>query len=156
MKYVSIILSVLFSVFLFFGFSYSVDAQSCTSSTQCSGGQVCVSGTCQNPSSSTGSTGSTGANTSGGKFGEGFLNQTKLIQGTPNQFIVNIINGVTTVLGVVLIAMIVYGGAMYLTSAGNEDQVKTGKTTITYAIIGIVLVAAARIIAQFVIQTVAQ
>lgn len=157
MKYFSYIIAVLFSAMMFFGFAQNVFAQSCTSNTQCVAPKTCVSGTCQAAGASSSSSGSTGSNsnTSGGKFGTGFLNQTNLIQGTPNSFIVNIINAVTGVLGVVLIAMLVYGGALYVTSAGNEDQVKTGKTTITYAIIGIVIVSAARIIAQFVIQSIA-
>jgi len=79
---------------------------------------------------------------------------TILPTGNINDFVVRIINAVTVVLGVIMVAMLVYGGAMYLTSAGNQERVESGKKAITYAVIGIAIVAAARIIAEFVIGAV--
>jgi cytochrome bd-type quinol oxidase subunit 2 len=92
--------------------------------------------------------------THAGDFGVGILNQTDLPKNTPSQFITNIINTVTGILGVVLVGMLVFGGALYLSSAGNEQRIEAGKKTITYAIVGTIVVAAARIIAEFVIRAV--
>ncbi len=87
-------------------------------------------------------------------FGQSILKSTSLPSATPTAFISNIINTVTGILGVILIGMLVYGGALYLTSAGNEQRVESAKKTITYAIVGVVVIAAARIIAEFVINAV--
>ncbi|MBU1119553.1 hypothetical protein KKH43_06770 [Patescibacteria group bacterium] len=86
-----------------------------------------------------------------GDFGLGFLAKTDLPKASPTEYVTKIINAVTGVLAVILIAMLVYGGTLYLTSAGSEERVGSAKKTITYAIIGIAVVAAARIIAEFVI-----
>lgn len=96
----------------------------------------------------------TPAITHAGDFGQSILSSTSLPSTAPNQFISNIINTVTGLLGVILIGMLVYGGALYLTSAGNEQRVESGKKTITYAIVGVIVIAAARIIAEFVIRAV--
>lgn len=89
-----------------------------------------------------------------GDFGVGILNSTDLPKNTPNQFITNIINTVTGLIAIVLIGMLVFGGALYMTSAGNEQRIDSAKKTITYAIVGVVVVAAARVIAEFVIRAV--
>lgn len=44
-----------------------------------------------------------------------------------------------SIIGVVALLFIVYGGFLILTSQGNQDQVKKGKAYITYSIIGVVL-----------------
>lgn len=89
-----------------------------------------------------------------GDFGVGILNSTDLPKNTPSQFITNIINTVTGLIAIILIAMLVYGGVTYMTSAGNEQRIDSAKKVITYAIVGVIVVAAARIIAEFVIGAV--
>jgi amino acid transporter len=51
--------------------------------------------------------------------------------------------------GLIAVAMLVYGGFRYITSAGNEDIAKDAKRTITNSIIGLII-----IILSFVIVTV--
>ena len=75
----------------------------------------------------------------------------KLRNDAPAAFIGSIIRWVLGILGVVLVAIIVYAGTLYATAAGNEDQVRTAKTTLIYSIIGIVLVVSAYLISDFVI-----
>jgi len=65
-----------------------------------------------------------------------------------------IINTVVAVLGSILVALIIYGGVLYMTAAGNEKRVETAKTVLTYAIIGIVIVFAAYIISKLVLMAV--
>ncbi len=84
------------------------------------------------------------------------LSKTKDVQlpsQAPGVFIGNIIRWVLGLLGVLLIAMIVYGGITYATAAGNDERAGTAKKIITYAIIGTVIVVAAAIISQFVLNT---
>jgi len=64
----------------------------------------------------------------------------------------DIINIFSIVVGVVAVIMIIFGGFKYITSAGNQENIKTAKTTIIYAIIGLVIVALAQIIVKFVLN----
>lgn len=52
--------------------------------------------------------------------------------------------------GIVAVVMIIYGGYLVMTAAGNETQAATGRKTLTNAIIGLVIV----VLAYFVIQVV--
>jgi len=45
-------------------------------------------------------------------------------------------------IGVVALLFIVYGGFLILTSQGSEEQLRRGKSYITYSIIGVVLAIA--------------
>lgn len=54
--------------------------------------------------------------------------------------------------GVASVLMLVYAGFRYTTSGGNDAGVKSAKNTMIYAVIGIVLVALARVIVQLVLS----
>lgn len=68
------------------------------------------------------------------------------------EFIGNIISWVVGLLGVLLVALFVYGGVIYATSIGNEERIDTGKKIMLYAIIGVVIIAIAFAISRYVIQ----
>lgn len=53
---------------------------------------------------------------------------------------VYIINILLTIVGVLSIAFMIYGGFQYIVSRGNEEQAEAGKKTLTNAIIGLVIV----------------
>lgn len=86
-------------------------------------------------------------------FGISNVKDVKLPNQTPAVYIGTIIRWVLGVLGIILIGMIVYGGVTYATAAGNDERAGTAKKIITYAIIGTVIVIAAAIISQFVLNT---
>jgi hypothetical protein len=67
-----------------------------------------------------------------------------------------IVNVLTVLVGVIAVIMIIYAGFRYVSSAGSDDAVKGAKNAITYAIIGIVIVAFAQIIVKFVITKTSQ
>jgi hypothetical protein len=48
--------------------------------------------------------------------------------------------------------MIIYGGFRYITSGGDSNGVTAAKNTILYAIIGLIIVALAQIIVNFVLN----
>ena len=50
--------------------------------------------------------------------------------------------------GGLAVLFLVYGGFQYMTSSGNPKQVETAKKTITYAIIGLVIVVLSGLIFQ--------
>lgn len=63
-----------------------------------------------------------------------------------------IIQSALTLLGVVFLVLMVYGGYLWMTDRGNEDQVKRSKALISAAIIGLGIVVSAYAISYFVIS----
>ncbi|MDO8511670.1 MAG: hypothetical protein Q7S57_00180 [bacterium] len=68
--------------------------------------------------------------------------------------IMNIINYVLGIVGVVALAYLIYGGFRYITSGGNETVVEEAKSIIINAIIGIVVIGVAAALVNFVIGAV--
>ena len=77
-------------------------------------------------------------------------------EGDPRVIIVRMINVTLSIIGVLLIGFLVYAGYLWMTAAGNEDQVEKAKTTIRNAVIGIAIVFAAYAISRFVIVNLLQ
>jgi len=71
---------------------------------------------------------------------------------TIDNTISNIVDILSIIVGIVAVIMIIVGGFRYITSAGNQERVKTAKNTLIYAIIGLVIVALAQIIVAFVLD----
>ncbi len=71
-----------------------------------------------------------------------------------NSIIKTTINIFSFVVGVVAVIMIIFGGFRYITSGGDSGNISSAKNTIIYAIIGLVVVAFAQIIVQFVLTKV--
>ncbi len=76
---------------------------------------------------------------------------TGLGQVDPRAAAANIINIALGLLGIIAVAIIVYAGFKWMTSAGNEEAVKSAKSTLIAATIGLVIILSAYIIANFVI-----
>jgi hypothetical protein len=55
------------------------------------------------------------------------------------RIVLNVIDILMIAIGYISVGFIIYGGFQYLTSAGSADGAKKGKTTITNAVIGLVL-----------------
>lgn len=56
------------------------------------------------------------------------------------------------IVGLISVFMIIFGGLKYITSGGNDGAVKGAKNTILYAVIGLVIVAIAQAVVQFVLN----
>jgi len=67
-------------------------------------------------------------------------------------FIGRIIKFAVGLIGVILVAIFIYAGFMYATSAGNEKQLETAKKTMVYAIIGVIIIAIAWALTDFVLS----
>ncbi len=63
-------------------------------------------------------------------------------QGDARTFVTNILRWALSFLGLVCVIMIIYGGFLYITAAGEEDKAKKGRTIILYCVIGIAIIAA--------------
>jgi Type IV secretion system pilin len=68
--------------------------------------------------------------------------------------IIAIINVLLGLLFAVAVLFIIIGGYQFVTSAGKEDQAKSGKRTLTYAVIGMVIVILSYMIARVIDGTV--
>jgi hypothetical protein len=71
--------------------------------------------------------------------------------GTLNTTLTNIINIFSGIVGVIAVLMIIVGGLRYITSGGDTNKVSGAKTTIIYALVGLVVVAMAQLIVHFVL-----
>jgi hypothetical protein len=68
--------------------------------------------------------------------------------------VTTVINIFSVIVGIVSVIMIIYGGFRYVTSGGDSGNVSSAKNTIIYAVIGLVVVALAQFIVQFVLDKV--
>ena len=68
----------------------------------------------------------------------------------PSTLIVNAINWVIGISGAVAVIFVLIGGIGYITSSGDAQKLQKAKKTITYALIGLAIVALSEIIVIFV------
>ena len=72
-------------------------------------------------------------------------------QSDPRNMAVDIVKYLMTFLGIIAVVVILYGGFMWMTAAGNEDKVSKAKKLIIAGAIGLIIVLAAFAIVQFVV-----
>lgn len=73
------------------------------------------------------------------------------LQGDLAGMIAKLITTALGLVGAIALAMIVYGGFLYITAAGDEKQITKGKTVIIYAVIGIIVIGISYALVQFVV-----
>lgn len=66
----------------------------------------------------------------------------------------SLINGALGLLGVVMVVLFIYAGFLWMTAAGNKDNIDKAKQILISAVIGSVILMAAYAIATFVINAV--
>ncbi len=64
----------------------------------------------------------------------------------------NIINWLARIAGIALIVMLLVGGVMFITSAGNEEQAKKAQSVLINAIFGIIIVILAWGLITFIVE----
>lgn len=69
-----------------------------------------------------------------------------------NNTITQVINILSVVGGIIAVVMIIVAGYRYITASGNESSIASAKNTLLYAIIGLVIIALAQVIVQFVLK----
>lgn len=58
------------------------------------------------------------------------------------------------VVGIISVAMLIFGGLKYITSGGESAGITSAKNTILYAVIGLVVVGLSQVIVQFALNRV--
>lgn len=66
------------------------------------------------------------------------------------------INGLLFLMGALFAILVIYGGWLWMTARGNDEQVKKGQNILIQATIGIGIVIGGRIIFEFVINALAR
>ncbi len=69
-----------------------------------------------------------------------------------DEVIMDITDWVLGFAGIIAILVIVYGGLLYLTSAGNEDQMEKGKKTLMWGILGLVIIGISYAIVKVIVD----
>jgi hypothetical protein len=72
------------------------------------------------------------------------------------QTVLNVVSFVLGLLGLIAVAMILYGFFTLLTSSGSEDKASFAKRVITSAMIGLVVILISWAIVNFVLKTTTQ
>ncbi|MBQ3432909.1 hypothetical protein IJG22_01260 [Candidatus Saccharibacteria bacterium] len=68
--------------------------------------------------------------------------------------IINILNGIIAVSGLIAVIFIVVGGINYMTSAGEASKIEKAKKTILYSVIGLAICALSFAIVNYVIKNI--
>lgn len=69
----------------------------------------------------------------------------------PRVFIGNVIKGLMSIIGSIALFMFVYGGFLWTTSMGEGKRVERGKTIMTWAVLGLAVIASAYVIVNAII-----
>lgn len=62
-----------------------------------------------------------------------------------------VINGVLGIVGSLALLMFIYGGLLWMTSAGNDEKVKQGKDVLIWATLGLLIIFASYALVNFII-----
>lgn len=90
-------------------------------------------------------------NTGGGNSTDCEDSGTDSAESKVNETITQIINVFSTLVGVIAVVMIIWGGLRYITSGGDSGKISNAKNTIIYALLGLIVVALAQFIVRFVL-----
>lgn len=71
---------------------------------------------------------------------------------TTNSLVNTLINVLSWIIAVISVFMIMFGGFKMITSAGDSSKVTSGRQTIIFALVGLVIVALAQTIVKFVLE----
>ncbi|MCK5332356.1 hypothetical protein KAJ41_00635 [Candidatus Parcubacteria bacterium] len=67
---------------------------------------------------------------------------------------INMTNWILGFISILAVLFVIWGGVMYLTSAGDENKAESGKKTITYALLGIVIAGLAYAMIKIIVGTI--
>jgi len=73
-------------------------------------------------------------------------------EGEINNLIANIVNIFSWIVGVVAVIMIIISGFKYITAHGDSNAITSAKSTLTYAVVGLVIAVTAQLLVQFVLK----
>ncbi len=87
-------------------------------------------------------------------MGMNFARNLGLAERDPREAAMSLIRLIMTFIGLIAVCIMLYGGFLWMTAAGNEDKVETAKKLIMAGIIGLIIILAAFLIVNFVVTNV--
>ncbi|OGF41094.1 hypothetical protein A2477_00195 [Candidatus Falkowbacteria bacterium RIFOXYC2_FULL_47_12] len=93
-----------------------------------------------------------GQGSSGKVTQESIRTATGLGNQDPRTIAASVINIILGFLGIIAVVLIIAGGFMWMTAAGNDEKIGTARKIMTAGVIGLVIVLAAFGIARFVVN----
>ena len=63
-----------------------------------------------------------------------------------------LLNVILGFLGIITVVMVIYGGFIWLTAAGNEDAVGKGRHTLLWAALGAILIGIAWTVSSYILS----
>jgi hypothetical protein len=72
-----------------------------------------------------------------------------------SDIVASVLNFLSAIIGIVAVVMVMVGGFKYITASGDSSKASGARSTIIYALIGLLIVAFAQFITQFVLDRVA-
>lgn len=70
-----------------------------------------------------------------------------------DDIIKRVVNILSVIVGIIAVIMVLVGGLKFVTSRGDSNAVSSARSTIIYALVGLVIVAVAQILVKYVIKT---
>ncbi len=83
-------------------------------------------------------------------FGTGYLSNSDLPDNDVRTVVINLINTLLGVLGIVFLLLVLYGGFLWMTAGGNDDRASQGRKIIGNGIVGLIIIFLAFAITTFV------
>ncbi len=81
-------------------------------------------------------------------------NEINFATGDPRTAAMSLVKLLMTFLGIIAVVIMLYGGFLWMTAAGNEDKVDQAKKLIMAAVIGLIVILSAYLIINFVVTNV--
>ncbi len=78
---------------------------------------------------------------------------TGLSQGDLRVTIARVVQEVMGLIGIVLVCLVLYAGFLWMTAAGNDEQIEKARKIISGAVIGLIIILSALTITTFVIRS---
>lgn len=85
-------------------------------------------------------------------YGLNFVKNKGMVESNWVEVVGRVIRAIIGIVGVLLLVMMIYGGVLYMTSAGSEDRIGMAKKVLTYAIFGVVVVALAFTVTTYIVN----
>ena len=83
-------------------------------------------------------------------FGTSYLSNSDLPDTDAREVVINLINTLLGVLGIVFLLLVLYGGFLWMTAGGNDDRASQGRKIIGNGIVGLIIIFLAFAITTFV------
>lgn len=90
----------------------------------------------------------------GGASGNNTVPTTKQSTDSFNRIIKTFLNLLSVGVGIAAVVMIILGGLRFIASGGNAEKVKSARSALMYAVIGLAIVALSQAIVQFALDKV--